>query len=361
MEREVIIPLGFRFYPTDKEVIGMVGCLEEGKGEGLLYGIGGEVIEADPFGEDEPWELFARYGKEKEKVVYFATTLKRKFHKGTKICRTVGRTRGSWATQNNFPVKNGNRRRNNNIIGWKRSLRYENKSNSSQTGQWLMTEFNLRQEAKPDDLVICKIQNKKKDEQEHVPSSSTLLDNNHLFIQQRSSPATVADGSTAEDANYYQHDLGNATAMSKPVVEYNGNNDNGLLHLPGETITSTVGDECYYTTNTTTKEDANAIFRNYYYNYDDQLILDSGQATMRPVVLMDYDHHCNNINNNDQEFHQDKTLICPSTKDANYYNQHDLANAMATVKPLVENYGNNENRLLHLPRETITSTVGDDY
>lgn len=155
MGQEVIIPLGFRFYPTDEEVIRMVGCLEEGKGEGLLYGIGGEVIEADPFGEDEPWELFGRYGKETEKVVYFATTLKRKFDKGTKIRRTVGRTRGSWASQNNFPVKNRNRRRNNNsIIGWKRSLRYENKSNHSKTGQWLMTEFNIRQEAKVSSYVL---------------------------------------------------------------------------------------------------------------------------------------------------------------------------------------------------------------
>lgn len=159
----------------------------------------------------------------------------------------------------------------------------------------------------PNDIVICKIQNKKKDEQEHLPSSSTLLDNNQLFIplqQQQPPPATVVDGFTTKDANYYnQRDLANTMATAKPLVENYGNNDNGLLHLPGETNTSTVGDDYYHTT---TKEDANANLNNYYYNYDDQLILDSGWVTARPVVPMDYDHdHRNNINDDDDSTTKD--------------------------------------------------------
>ncbi|KAK4721261.1 hypothetical protein R3W88_011494 [Solanum pinnatisectum] len=151
--------LGFRFQPSDKELINHLKRF-------MLDGIfpRPHVIKLkDVFGDLEPWKII-----DGEKTCYFLMRLQKFNNSKKRFSRTVGS--GTWSGQTSgIPRDKSNR---NIIIGYKRSLRYESDIEKDQSEKWLMKEYFL-----PDEyikksknkyiFVICRIKEKKKEEEEN--------------------------------------------------------------------------------------------------------------------------------------------------------------------------------------------------
>ncbi|KAI3454579.1 hypothetical protein Pfo_011242 [Paulownia fortunei] len=146
------------FHPTDKELLHCLLCFVTNRPVPCQAFIN----MAEVYGDQEPWEIF---GNTVEKVQYYLTRLKRKAKKndgnGLRFTRKVGRS-GTWKRQNKGDKIFDSRGR---LIGYKRSLRYENKQ-SSHHRQWLMKEYSLSEilnsndKVQHKDFVLCQIKRK---------------------------------------------------------------------------------------------------------------------------------------------------------------------------------------------------------
>ncbi|CAK9163167.1 unnamed protein product, partial [Ilex paraguariensis] len=84
---------------------------------------------------------------------------------GERFARTVGKGKGSWKGQDKGkPIQN----REGKVIGYKRSLRYENLG-STQHGRWLMKEYSI---SSPQDYVLCRIKRL-----DHTPTVAPVCQN----------------------------------------------------------------------------------------------------------------------------------------------------------------------------------------
>lgn len=133
---------GFRFHPTDAEAITF-----------LLRFIAGEVMNDSGFitthvdtynNQLDPWDIYSRGvpcgnddGEDDcSQYRYFITKLKKKSE--SRYNRNVG-NKGCWKQNISKPVqKNGGQ-----VIGYKKSMSYVNKSYDRQNGHWLMKEYEL--------------------------------------------------------------------------------------------------------------------------------------------------------------------------------------------------------------------------
>ncbi|XP_049381460.1 NAC domain-containing protein 53-like [Solanum stenotomum] len=152
--------LGFRFHPSDKELINHLKRF-------MLDGIfpRPNVIKIkDVFGDLEPWQII-----DGEKTCYFLTRLKKFKNSNKKFSRTVGS--GTWSGQTSgIPIRDKSNR--NIIIGYKRSLRYKSGIEKYQSEKWLLKEYFLPDEyikksKNKDIFAICRIKEKKNEEEEN--------------------------------------------------------------------------------------------------------------------------------------------------------------------------------------------------
>ncbi|KAK4359689.1 hypothetical protein RND71_021918 [Anisodus tanguticus] len=161
MSSESKLTLGFRFHPTDEELINYL------KGFVLRGALPptGVIKVADLFGDSEPWKILEASG---EKIRYFLSRLKRFKNSTKKFPRTVGK--GIWKGQTSGePIIDGSK----NIIGYKRSLKYQIDIEKDQNDKWLMKEYFLPDEYikksnNKDILVLCKIKEKKQNEKNNM-------------------------------------------------------------------------------------------------------------------------------------------------------------------------------------------------
>ncbi|TXG62810.1 hypothetical protein EZV62_009804 [Acer yangbiense] len=154
------IPMGYRFQPTDEELVTYF----------LFNKIFAEtddpfndiekfsVREGDLYGSQDPCDMWKLYGGdylEDGKPLYLFTRLKKVSSNGSRISRRVGL--GTWAGEDSGDTITSQ----NYVVGVKKRFRYENKK-SPDNGAWIMHEFAvdptlLRQHQKPDDIVLCRM------------------------------------------------------------------------------------------------------------------------------------------------------------------------------------------------------------
>ncbi|KAI9182782.1 hypothetical protein LWI28_028828 [Acer negundo] len=154
------IPMGYRFQPTDEELVTYF----------LFNKIFAEtddpfndvdkfsVREGDLYGSQDPcdiWNLNGGDNLEDGQPLYLFTRLKKVSSNGSRISRRVGS--GTWAGEDSGDTIISQ----NYVVGVKKRFRYENKK-SPDNGAWIMHEFAvdptlLRHHRKPDDIVLCRM------------------------------------------------------------------------------------------------------------------------------------------------------------------------------------------------------------
>ncbi|XP_062007622.1 uncharacterized protein LOC133724787 [Rosa rugosa] len=153
------VPVGFRFHPTDDELIRHYLYLKNkvSKGEDEAAAAAAVVPEFDLYGETEPWNIWEAHGGADlyDQDLFFFTKLKKVNPHGTRINRKIGT--GTWSEgEPSRPIFVGEKNKKNKTpIGRKRKFRYENKL-SDQHGCWYMEEYSL-DGIKSADYVICRL------------------------------------------------------------------------------------------------------------------------------------------------------------------------------------------------------------
>ncbi|KAK2658093.1 hypothetical protein Ddye_011145 [Dipteronia dyeriana] len=153
------IPVGYRFRPTDKELINFFLFQKLFAQTDPFNNLEKfSVKECDLYGSLDPWDIWNIYGGDRLKddwPLYFFTQLKKVSANGSRISRRVGS--GTWAGEDSGDtITLGNR-----VVGFKKRFRYEDKK-SPDNGAWIMHEFGiepslLRQYKKPDNVVLCRM------------------------------------------------------------------------------------------------------------------------------------------------------------------------------------------------------------
>ncbi|CAH9143239.1 unnamed protein product [Cuscuta epithymum] len=126
------------------------------------------IPEKDLYDGIEPWELFET---SKENILYFFTRLKKRRPGNARYSRRIGDEdeMGTWKAQDRGkPIyMSGSVPE---LIGYKRSLRYENKELKEHDGKYIMKEYYLsdkiraKLQAPLKDYVLCRIKHKQENE-----------------------------------------------------------------------------------------------------------------------------------------------------------------------------------------------------
>ncbi|PSR89787.1 NAC domain-containing protein [Actinidia chinensis var. chinensis] len=139
------IPAGFKFRPTDQQLIHDY-LVNKIVGKELPFE--GIILERDVYDEQVLSEIFRSWNESGDTRSYFFTRLKKK---AANYCRTIGN--GAWRSQYSRVINDGE----SNTIGIKRSFEYMN-IGSVQHKKWIMMEFSLAGvslEQPRSDYVIC--------------------------------------------------------------------------------------------------------------------------------------------------------------------------------------------------------------
>ncbi|KAK2987190.1 LOW QUALITY PROTEIN: hypothetical protein RJ640_016240 [Escallonia rubra] len=145
MER---LPAGFRFDPTDDEVLIYLSC----KVSGNPLPCHGCVTEGDIYDEKQLHQIFSQIKRGGGRPEYFFTQLKKKGKEGCKrFDRTVGNY-GNWhATQTKKILDQSGK----NVAGFLKSFAFKGHAED----HWHLAEFSLSNKI---DCVLCRIKNNKK-------------------------------------------------------------------------------------------------------------------------------------------------------------------------------------------------------
>ncbi|PHU12727.1 hypothetical protein BC332_19657 [Capsicum chinense] len=165
---------GFRFHPTDRELMKYL----------ILFVISKPFSKLVPIVLEDlytigPWDIFK--GK-KDRALYFFTELKKKRTGNTRYVRSVGE--GSWKSQDKGKAVCSEK---GSILGYKRSLRYQNPGLPLHDGQWLMKEYSicddikkhLRQrfhEYNKEHYVLCRVKRKIGKDEDGIAPKETIID-----------------------------------------------------------------------------------------------------------------------------------------------------------------------------------------
>lgn len=149
----VRLPLGFKFQPTDEDLISgylLPKCQEKN----LPF----EIITSDDVYEKPPSDFCtdstAFFGDDNIAKHYFFTYLNRAKERADRMVGSCG----YWHESSKKKIKNNN----NETIGYKKLLNFIRKGEGKKATEWLMHEFSLRlNEGESKNLVLCVIQNKK--------------------------------------------------------------------------------------------------------------------------------------------------------------------------------------------------------
>ncbi|XP_019263626.1 PREDICTED: NAC domain-containing protein 68-like [Nicotiana attenuata] len=190
---EAKLPTGFRFHPTDVELI---NSLERYVHRGILPPDGD--IEVAKIGHGKFLEIQIQRRKHR-----FKNSTK-------KFSRTVGR--GTWKDQSGgAPIKHGSK---NIIVGFRRSLKYKSNIVKEQNDKWLMQEYILAEdyfkESNEDIIVLCKIKNKKMNEKK--------VDGNEIMEEEVDELVTSLSG-TSENQEFEAYGQRQANYLAAGVEQ----------------------------------------------------------------------------------------------------------------------------------------------
>ncbi|CAK9177781.1 unnamed protein product, partial [Ilex paraguariensis] len=154
------------------------------------------------------------FGNNEEKCCYFFTELKKKTAKGKRFARTVGKGKGLWKGQDKGkPIQN----REGKVIGYKRSLRYENVG-SIQHGRWLMKEYSL---FSPQDYVLRRIKRL-----DHTPTTTAVCQNQqnedeHINNNRQKKVADTLDSNLCFDPEGLMIEIDNVDGFLEDLMLHN--------------------------------------------------------------------------------------------------------------------------------------------
>ncbi|KAK2638474.1 hypothetical protein Ddye_026269 [Dipteronia dyeriana] len=176
--------VGFKFLPTDRELVGyylfnkiFIKSESFNDAEQVL------VKECDLYGSQEPWQIWELYGGdylEESQALHLFTRRKKASVNGSRISRKVGS--GTWAGEDcGEKIVAGN------VVGCKKRFRYENQD-SPHNGAWIMHELAIDSKAlglHDQDIVVCRLKKNlfvghKKRVQPGNSEPSTSLASDHL-------------------------------------------------------------------------------------------------------------------------------------------------------------------------------------
>ncbi|XP_044480375.1 NAC domain-containing protein 2-like [Mangifera indica] len=216
MSTELQLPPGFRFHPTDEELVMHYLCRKC-----LSQSIAVPIIAEIDLYKFDPWDLpdLALYG---EKEWYFFSPRDRKYPNGSRPNRAAGS--GYWkATGADKPIGQPK------PVGIKKALVfYAGKAPKGEKTNWIMHEYRLadvdrtarkKNSLRLDDWVLCRIYNKK---------GSVEKQQNQAVNRKMNSPVMEED--------------------RKPDIISNGVNKSALPPNPAATATGTVNDYMYLDT-----------------------------------------------------------------------------------------------------------------
>ncbi|KAI3716478.1 hypothetical protein L1987_67389 [Smallanthus sonchifolius] len=180
-ESELNLPPGFRFHPTDEELIGHYLCRKAQSTSEIVTVPPPPPIIADvDLYKHDPWQLpeMALFGTTEW---YFFTPRDRKYPNGSRPNRATGN--GYWkATGADKHIKSKSDP--NTTIGIKKSLVfYAGKGIKGIKTNWIMHEYRLvaanpNTISTPDDWVLCRLYNKKNNPKEMIMSNNDNIHHN---------------------------------------------------------------------------------------------------------------------------------------------------------------------------------------
>ncbi|KAL4591250.1 hypothetical protein LXL04_004207 [Taraxacum kok-saghyz] len=237
-ESELNLPPGFRFHPTDEELIVHYLCRKSQTAE-VITGVAPPppiIADIDLYKHD-PWELpdLALFGT---KEWYFFTPRDRKYPNGSRPNRVTGN--GYWkATGADKPIKR--KSDSNRIVGIKKALVfYTGKGVKGIKTNWIMHEYRLpipdtttSKHSKLENWVLCRVYNKKNNPKEKIVPE----DNNNRSIGDLIHPTSPFDESQTNNSDS-MHSFENSDG------EFGGNFEGDVMFLndlPEESLTKVKG------------------------------------------------------------------------------------------------------------------------
>ncbi|CAH1452847.1 unnamed protein product [Lactuca virosa] len=238
-EAELNLPPGFRFHPTDEELIVHYLC-RKSQTTAEIVGVAPPppiIAEVDLYKHD-PWELpeMALFGT---KEWYFFTPRDRKYPNGSRPNRVTGN--GYWkATGADKPIRTKSDP--NTVVGIKKALVfYAGKGIKGIKTNWIMHEYRLDMPnstsskhtnstiSKLDDWVLCRLYNKKNNPNERIiPEDNNV---HHTRDLHPASPLEESQSNNSDSMNSFENLDG----------EFEGDDVMFLSDLPPESLTKVNG------------------------------------------------------------------------------------------------------------------------
>lgn len=233
-ESELNLPPGFRFHPTDEELI-VHYLYSKSQTAEEIAGVAPPPIIADvDLYKHDPWELpdLALFGTNEW---YFFTPRDRKYPNGSRPNRVTGN--GYWkATGADKPIKPKSDP--NRIVGIKKALVfYSGKGVKGIKTNWIMHEYRLdttpSKHSKLEDWVLCRLYNKKNNPKEKIISEAN---NDHRIgdLIHPTSPLHESQSNNSDSMHSFENSDG----------EFGGNFEGDVMflnELPLESLTRVKG------------------------------------------------------------------------------------------------------------------------
>ncbi|KAL1338131.1 NAC domain-containing protein 92-like isoform X3 [Arachis duranensis] len=178
MNTKIELPPGFRFHPTDEELI--THYLSQKVVASCFYATA--IIGEADFNKCEPWDLPWR-GKMGEKEWYFFCLKDKKYPTGERTNRATGA--GYWkATGKDREIYNAKAKA---LIGMKKTLVfYKGRAPNGEKTNWVMHEYRLEGDNKPSiynlpkttkkEWALCRVLHKSEKKVMHVPQPQGLVE-----------------------------------------------------------------------------------------------------------------------------------------------------------------------------------------
>ncbi|KAI5445479.1 NAC domain-containing protein 76 [Lathyrus oleraceus] len=217
---ELTVPPGFRFHPTDEELLYYY----------LRKKVSYEAIDLDVIREVdlnrlEPWDLKdkCRIGSGPQNEWYFFSHKDKKYPTGTRTNRAT--TAGFWkATGRDKAIYHTNSKR----IGMRKTLVfYTGRAPHGHKTDWIMHEYRLddddNAEVQEDGWVVCRVFKKKNTSRSY---QQEIEEEDHMINHMRSTNGGPCHQMLEQKHHHHMQQLG--------LYDYNNNNNtfDGTLHLP---------------------------------------------------------------------------------------------------------------------------------
>ncbi|XLT14344.1 hypothetical protein HN51_060034 [Arachis hypogaea] len=225
MNTKIELPPGFRFHPTDEELI--THYLSQ-KVVGSCFYATAIIGEAD-FNKCEPWDLPCQ-GKMGEKELYFFCLKDKKYPTGERTNRATGA--GYWkATGKDREIYNAKAKA---LIGMKKTLVfYKGRAPNGEKTNWVMHEYRLEGDNKPSiynlpketkkEWALCRVLHKSEKKVMHVPQPQGLVE--FSSYENKELPQLM----DSSQVTFFSSDPNNQSEDPNPITRDDDNNNDDII------------------------------------------------------------------------------------------------------------------------------------